>query len=291
MTSRTPIFPTRKASAVALLALPLVLAGCSTGAPAADPSPAATGGHVHGISVDPMSTRILLATHDGLFDATSKAPVKISDTIDLMGFTPTGDPTVFYASGHPGPGSTLPNPAGLIRSTDSGKTWAPVSRQGQSDFHALTSTNTGLVAYDGTLLTSPDGTTWTPATAAFTPAVLAGSPTTTVVLATTQNGLQRSTDGGKTWQSNSAAPLMQFAAFAASADKAAIVAAGVAPDGTVYVSTDAGVGWVQTGRISGQVNAITAMEGTPGKPWIWASTTTGVQVSTDGGATFRPATP
>lgn len=290
MKSRFPLFRARKGSAAALLALPLVLAGCAAGAPAAATTPAATGGHVHGISVDPMTTKILLATHEGLFDATGKTPVKISDTIDLMGFTQTADPAVFYASGHPGPGSTLPNPVGLIRSTDSGKTWAPVSRQGRSDFHALTSTGTGLVAYDGTLLTSTDGTTWTPATASFTPAVLAGSPTTAVVLATTQNGLQRSTDGGKTWQPNPAAPLMQFAAFATRADKAATEAVGVTPDGTVYLSTDAGAAWVPTGRISGQVNAITAMEGTAGKPWIWASTTAGVQVSTDGGATFRPAT-
>lgn len=68
--------------------------------------------HVHGISVDPESSRILLATHDGLDDATDDPAVKISDsTIDLMGFTATAEPNVFYASGNPGPGSSLPNPS------------------------------------------------------------------------------------------------------------------------------------------------------------------------------------
>ncbi|MFQ4149529.1 F510_1955 family glycosylhydrolase [Arthrobacter sp. LAPM80] len=246
--------------------------------------------HIHGISVDPVSTRILLATHDGLFDATTKTPVKLSEaTIDLMGFTATGEPNVFYASGHPGPGSSLPNPVGLIRSTDAGKTWQPVSRGGQSDFHALTVSSGALVAFDGQLRTSTDGTSWTNSDANFVPAVLAGSPTSTVVLATTQEGPQRSTDHGKTWQPVPGGPVIQFVTFATPVEKAPTEAVGVAPDGSVYVSTDAGLTWKATGRIAGQVEAVTAREGSPGKPWIWAATTEGVQVSTDGGATFSLA--
>ncbi|MDQ6755068.1 MAG: exo-alpha-sialidase [Actinomycetota bacterium] len=280
----------RLAAVASMAAIPLVLVGCAGGVSTSSaPSQDTPVAHVHGMSVDPMSTKILLATHDGLYDATKKPAVKLGDSIDLMGFTATDDPEVFYASGHPGPGSGLPNPVGLIRSKDAGKTWEPISRQGESDFHALTATKGGLVAFDGSLLTSTDGTTWAPSGETFTPAVLAGSPATTVVLATTQEGLQRSTDGGKTWQPNPSAPIMQFAAFATAEDKATTEAAGVSPDGTVYVSTDAGLSWVRTGRISGQVETIAAMEGGTGKPRIWAATTAGVQVSTDGGVTFRPA--
>ncbi|WP_125610016.1 F510_1955 family glycosylhydrolase [Specibacter cremeus] len=292
MQSRIPLYRARRSAVAAILALPLLLAGCSAAPPAVDPASAAAAlGHVHGITVDPVTTKILLATHDGLYDATRKDAVKISDTIDLMGFTATAEPNVFYASGHPGPGSTLPNPVGLIRSKDAGKTWEPVSRQSLSDFHALTVSGNGLVAFDGRVRTSTDGSTWETSTVTFAPAVLAGSPASTVVLATAQDGLQRSTDSGKTWQAVPNAPLIQFAAFAAVVDNAPTEAVGVAPDGQVFVSIDAGLTWTASGRISGQVEAITAMEGSAGKPWLWAATTTGVQVSTDGGATFRPAVP
>lgn len=273
-----------------IAAVPLVLAGCAAGASASSAPSEMPAAHVHGMTIDPMSSRIMRATHDGLYDATKTPAVKVSGSIDLMGFTPTDTPDVFYASGHPGAGSQLPDPAGLIRSTDAGKTWELVSRQGESDFHALTITKDGLVGYDGTLRTNADGTTWVSSAAAFSPAALAGSPATTVVLATTQEGLQRSTDGGKTWQPNPSAPIMQFAAFATAEYKATTEAAGVSPDGTVYVSsTDAGLSWSRTGQINGQVQTIAAMEGNTGKPWIWAATTTGVQVSTDGGVTFRPS--
>ncbi|MBG0740416.1 exo-alpha-sialidase [Paeniglutamicibacter antarcticus] len=291
---KTPTFLLRNhrlLTSAVLGAVALLLAGCSSGSASTDPAPTLQNPdtHIHAIAVDPASSDVLLATHEGLYDAGKKHPVKISGTIDLMGFTATADPAVFYASGHPGAGSALPDPVGLIKSVDSGKTWSPVSRQGQSDFHALTSTKSGLVAYDGTLQTSADGVNWTPSPSSFAPAALAGSPASTVVLATTERGLQRSTDGGSTWQPNPGAPIMQYAAFAAAKDKATTEAVGVAPDGTVYLSVDAGLSWARTGQISGQVQAIAAAEGETDKPRIWAATSTGVQVSTDGGTTFSPA--
>ncbi|NVN00272.1 F510_1955 family glycosylhydrolase [Arthrobacter sp. SDTb3-6] len=277
---------------MSLLALPLLLTGCtSAGSPTAEPSPnAAALSHVHGISVDPESSRILLATHDGLYDATEDPAVKISDsTIDLMGFTATAEPNVFYASGHPGPGSSLPNPVGLIRSDDAGKTWEPVSRAGESDFHALTVSGHTIVAFDGQLRTSTDGTNWSTSPATFTPAVLAGSPASTVLLATTENGVQRSTDSGTTWQAVPQSPIIQFAAIAASTHKAPTKAIGVEPNGTVHVSPDAGATWATAGTVEGRVQAITAVEGDTGELTIWVATATGVQVSTDDGVTFRPA--
>ena len=297
MKPRTKLSPARLSTLAAALALPLALAGCSpttTTAVASEPVPASAG-HVHGMFVDPVSTQILLATHDGLYDATGKAPVKIgTETIDLMGFTATADPLVFYASGHPGPGSTLLEPVGLIRSTDAGKTWEPLSRQGQSDFHALSSTDHGLVAFDGKLRTSADGITWATSTASFAPAGLAGNPATSIVLATTQEGLQRSTDSGKTWKAVPGAPLMQFVSFAADTAEAGPApkqVVGITPDGNVHVSTDAGLTWTPTGKVEGQVQAVTAQADPTGKPAIWVATAKGVQRSSDGGASFAPATP
>lgn len=274
-----------------LVPLSLLVAGCSAAPPPASNGPQTVegSGHVHGMSVDPASNTVLLATHDGLYNTTAKIPVKISEsTIDLMGFTAAAEPGTFYASGHPGPGSSLPNPVGLIQSTDSGKTWQKVSRAGQSDFHTLTISGEALVGFDGQLRTSTDGITWITSATTFTPTVLAGSPASTVVLATTQDGLQRSTDSGTTWQPVPKSPNIEFVVIATPREKAPTNAVGVATDGSVFLSTDTGLTWAATGKITGQVEAVTAVEDRTGKPSIWVSTTTGVQVSTDGGATFRP---
>lgn len=289
MKPRFFLSPAHPTVMVAILTLPLVLAGCST-APDPQPVAAEASDHVHGIYVDPSSTKVLLATHSGLFDATGTTRKKVSEnTIDLMGFTASAEPGTYYASGHPGPDSSLPNPLGLVKSTDGGKTWQEVSRAGESDFHALTVSGGSLVAFDGQISTSTDGIAWAPSTATFMPAVLAGNPASTVVLATTEAGVQRSIDAGQTWELVPQGPIIQFAAFAGSEMKAPTEAVGVAPDGSVYVSNDSGLTWTVRGKITGQVEAITALAGTKGSPWIWAATTDGVQVSTDGGVTFQPA--
>ncbi|POH71839.1 hypothetical protein CVS27_18770 [Arthrobacter glacialis] len=292
MQPRTSLFCARRSAVVSLLAIPLLLAGCTSArSPAAEPTPNAEAlSHVHGISVDPASTRILLATHDGLYDATGDPAVKVGDSnIDLMGFAATAEPDVLYASGHPGPGSSLPNPVGLIRSDDAGKTWESDSRAGESDFHALTVSGHTIVALDGHLRTSTDGTSWSTSSATFTRAALTGSPASTVVLATTENRVQRSTDSGTTWQAVPKSPIIQYAALVRSTNKAPTDAVGIAPDGSVFVSDDTALTWTTSGTITGQVEALTAAESETGELTIWAATTTAVQVSTNGGATFRPA--
>jgi hypothetical protein len=104
-----------RAAAMMAAALILALAAC-TPAPdrPADPSTTPQAGtglpstHIHGLSVSGDTSQVLLATHDGLFDVTEKPAKKIGGTNDLMGFTGTKDHGVFYASGHPGAGSTCP---------------------------------------------------------------------------------------------------------------------------------------------------------------------------------------
>lgn len=270
--------------AAAAVSVALLAAGCAQ--PAESPDPAAdTGaapyGHVHGMSVDPQSGQVLLATHDGLFDVTAEEPKKIGPTIDLMGFSPAGNDH-FYASGHPGPGSDLPNPAGLIHSTDGGKTWEPLSRQGESDFHALTVTRNGIVGYDGELRITADLESWTTANTDIQPHSLAGTSLSPVVLATTEQGVQRSDDGGKTWELPADAPVLLLTTFA---DEATAV--GVGPDGSVQVSRDAGKTWqVSGGTVSGQPAAIAAAPGDDGQLQIWVATTAGVEHSADSGATI-----
>ncbi|WP_457972969.1 F510_1955 family glycosylhydrolase [Arthrobacter sp. D1-17] len=240
--------------------------------------------HVHGLAVDATTGRVLLATHEGLFDMSTRPATKIGPTNDLMGFTAAPGTGVFYASGHPGKDSTMSNPMGLIRSSDGGKTWAEISRQGESDFHALTVTKSGIVAFDGQLWVSPDEKTWTTAAAGFAPAVLAGNPGTNTVLATLPEGLQRSTDGGRTWKAVPSSPVIQFATFAS--DKEAV---GVEPNGTVHYSSDSGITWTSKGKITADVQAVAAAKDSAGKLQVWAATADELIVSSDGGATFHPA--
>jgi len=287
--------PTRpRVRATAILAagagLLLALSACSPSSVPASSSPAGNSGsglpdaHVHGLSVSSTTGQVLLATHDGLFDVTKQPAAKVGPTNDLMGSTGGTDHGVLYASGHPGEGSDLANPLGLIRSPDAGRTWEKLSRQGESDFHALTATKSGIVGFDGALRTSPDGKTWNTAPADFVPAALAGSPTSDTVLATTPQGIRRSTDGGKTWTTVDSAPVVQFAALASPAE-----AVGIEPDGTVHTSADAGATWTRKGKIDDTVQAVAAVKGPEASLTIWAATASGLVVSTDGGVTFRPA--
>lgn len=268
----------------------LALSACSPTTGAAGPAPSGKAAspmpdaHIHGLSVSSTTGQVLLATHDGLFDMTKHPAAKIGPTNDLMGFTGAPDHGVLYASGHPGEGSDLANPIGLIRSTDSGKTWEKLSRQGESDFHALTATKSGIIGFDGALRTSPDGKTWNTVTANFVPAALAGNPTSDTVLATTPQGIRRSTDGGKTWATVNPGPVIQFAAFASPAD-----AVGIEPDGTVHTSGDAGATWTRKGKIPGTVQAVAAVKGPEATLSVWAATAGGLIVSHDGGVTFTPA--
>lgn len=280
-------------SAAAAVVLALSLAACApaagpgnpTTSSAAEPTTPAQralpSAHVHGLSVD-TAGKVMLATHEGLFDVTADPAVKVGPTIDLMGFAAAKDPDTFYASGHPGQGSTLPNPVGLIRSTDSGTTWEEVSRQGESDFHTLTATKSGIIAFDGTLRTSTDGAAWETVAAGFAPAVLAGHPESNTVLATTEAGIQRSTDGGRTWTLQEGVPVVQFAAFASALD-----AVGVEPSGAVHTSSDGGATWTRKGQLDGRAMAVAATGSGAGLR-IWAATSAGVLVSDDGGATFQP---
>ncbi|MHA7146517.1 F510_1955 family glycosylhydrolase [Arthrobacter sp. TmT3-37] len=280
----------RIAHLVSITALAVLLSACTTpastsqDAPAAAPTESASAadypsGHIHGMSVDPGTNRILLATHDGLFDVTRSPAQQIGPTIDLMGFTTTSDGTL-YASGHPGPGTDLPDPVGLITSTDDGRTWEPVSRQGETDFHALAATSDGLIGHEGHIVTSPDGHHWTVAEDNV-PAFNLAAASNGTVLATTEEGLYRSEDSGKTWENVPDAPLLIFTTFAGD------TAIGVTPDGTVHTSVDAGFTWPQQGSVQGEPAAIAAAHTGDDTHRIWVATAEGIEVSSDNGTTFQ----
>jgi photosystem II stability/assembly factor-like uncharacterized protein len=163
--------------------------------------------HIHGIAFDPKdSSRVLLATHYGVFEALADgSAARVSSTRDdFMGFTTVpGRSDLLVASGHPETGGNL----GFIASGDGGVTWRRVSEgaMGPVDFHALTVSPAdpqvlyGL--YRGIQSSRDGGQTWTLEGPGPDQVFdLAASPVDEDTLfAATGGGLQRSTDGGKSW--------------------------------------------------------------------------------------------
>lgn len=243
--------------------------------------------HVHGLGVDPGDGMLYAGSHYGLFRLPESGEgVRVADRVqDFMGFTVIG-PKHFLASGHPGEGQEGPASLGLIESTDGGQTWQSLSLAGEADFHALDARHGqvyGFNAMTGAFMVSQDKKTWQ--TRSQLPmADFAVSPDDPdVVLATTEGGLARSDDGGRTFTPVEQAPRLLLVSWT---EGGAIV--GADPDGQIHVSTDAAQSWQQRGELGGQPQALAAVTDTD----IYAAVGGGtIMASTDGGRTFATRYP
>jgi len=266
----------------------LALTGCSQGAPPEPKSVAAgslPGEHVHGISRDPGSGKVNLATHEGLFvSQTDGSWQQVGPGVDLMSFAVTG-PGTFYASGHPAEGVDLPAPVGLIKSTDAGRTWTVMSLGGQSDFHALAASTKGVMGFDGALKVTADGKSWMQGGLTSEPRCLSSSSDGSHVLATTNQGLLSSTDGGGTWAPVVSAPPLFLTAWA---DAKTVV--GVTTAGNLATSADAGRTWRTDLASVSNGQAISASRDKAGQLEILVVSDTTVMRSNDGGATLAKLT-
>jgi len=169
----------------------MAIAGASFAANA-EPVPLDRIAHIHGIAVDPdRPSRVLLATHHGVFVATSDgfgARISTLDA-DLMSLAvDPRDPWKFYASGHPAGGGNL----GVMTSDDAGVSWRQISdgADGPVDFHAL-----------------------------------AVSPIDSNLLYGVYKGLRVSRDGGNNWIRVGKAPEKLFALAASAIDAKTLYAA------------------------------------------------------------------
>lgn len=234
--------------------------------------------HVHKLAYD--GPALLLGTHEGLYrQEPGQPPQLLSETpFDVMGLT--NDGTRWLASGHPGAGEDLPGDLGL-RASDDGTTWTTLSLLGEVDFHRLTaagSTILGVSAHDNALLRSTDaGATFTRLDnpGAYDVALNPGDPTQ--AMATTQSGPVASRDTGASWQPVAGAPLLAFLSWTP------VGLYGIAPEGTVHLSTDDGTTWSQRGSTGGQP-AAAAADGDRLSVLVGGT----VVESIDGGSTFNP---
>lgn len=247
--------------------------------------PAAGGGaeleHVHGLGVDPESGTLYAGTHYGLFRLPEQGEAtRVADRVqDFMGFTVAG-PGHFLASGHPGEGQDGPSSLGLIESTDGGQTWQSLSLSGEADFHALEYRHDrvyGVNSLTGQFMVSEDRRTWDARTILPMADFAVGPNDPDTVLATTEQGLARSDDGGRNFGLVPGAPLLLLVSWA---EDGALV--GVGPEGVVYASSGDGEAWEQRGMLEGSPEALLAVS----EDEIYAAAGGAVLASTDGGRSF-----
>lgn len=137
----------------------VLLAGCAT---ESRPLAFSELSHVHNVATS--GEEILLASHHGLHVWEGGGWVLRGDDFDVMALTEHDG--VLYASGHPGASQKLPDPLGLLVSSDAGATWQEQSLLGEVDFHLLSVSDAaifGVAANYGAVIRSLDGgQTWTP---------------------------------------------------------------------------------------------------------------------------------
>lgn len=107
----------------------LMLSACS--------APKVSMEHIHGLGYSIDGKQIIIPAHTGLV-AYSEGKWSNVDAPknDYMGFVAVDNG--FYSSGHPGAGSSLKNPIGIVKSSDMGKTLSKLDLEGSSDFHSMT---------------------------------------------------------------------------------------------------------------------------------------------------------
>lgn len=291
---RARLWPAAVAVLVAVLAAVGLLAGerdeagpatAAAGLPALEAEPGLV--HVHGLGVDPSDGVLYAATHSGLFRLPEDGePTRVANRAqDTMGFAVVG-PRTFVGSGHPDfrEDDVRPPLLGLIESTDAGQTWKRLSLHGEADFHALRVAHGRVYGYDATSATfmvTSDRRSWD-RRAQLEMRDFAVSPTTPdVIVGTTPQGVLRSGDGGRTWQRPTGAPALVVVAWPG-ADRLY----GVAQDGTVHRSVDAGASWTRSGSVGGEPAALSVDRVGGAEVLHVAVHRLGIVASRDGGASF-----
>ncbi len=255
--------------------------------------------HMHGLAFSKDGKEVWIPAHEGIVvyrdGKWSNAPGKKHD---YMGFSSTNDG--FYSSGHPARGSDLPNPLGLIKSTDDGKTIETLALSGEVDFHGLTAGYRSHTLYvfnssPNTLMPTPgffsstdEAETWKQSDfkgVTGQPVAFAAHPdhAGTVSVAMDQ-GLFQSKDFGNTFENITFDPR--------------IAAINYAPNGKLLVSTLDGKlmmqseeGWTDillSNKRPEEIITYMAQNPIDSKEWVVATEQLNLWISRDQGGTWAP---
>lgn len=239
--------------------------------------------HVHGLQIPAWGDGdVYVSTHQGAFRIGSDDWAWVSEQPhDFMGFAAhPADEGVLYSSGHPAPGSDLPNPIGFMVSTDGGATWQPRSLQGEVDFHVMAvHPEDGDVLYGfdgrrGLLRTSDAGERWeelpSPALDQTPPVGLAVGAGDGELYAAIEGGLLHSTDDGASWEQVLERPVS--AVHVDVSDPQHLLAYAVDEQGSLLRSEDGGASWEPLGLTLGD-DAASHVAVVPGDPQtVWVGT-------------------
>jgi hypothetical protein len=248
-------------------------------------------------SITRADDSVLLGTGAGLFRAAPRGGLAERVVGELR--TPKGSGPVssnlvvsspvageLLASGHPdSAGSPLPQNLGLIKSTDGGATWEPVSAFGRDDFHIIQAVGDRVVVVgaDGSAIrmSTNAGRSFAvrrtppapPVDVAFDP----GDPDRMAM--TSEQGLYTSSNEGRSWRPRDTTA----SAHLAWSPSGELYRAD--PGGFVKVSRDGGKTWKHRGSVRRSVTKLAA----DAHGALYASVPDAKVVrSTDGGATWDP---
>jgi hypothetical protein len=275
----------------------LVVAACggSSEEPITTTSAATGGSDIGSIAIDPADGTLLAGSGPTFFRVPpgAKTPEPAAGKIK----TPKGagtltrdvvvrfaGPGTIIASGHSGEAS-LPPVLGLVRSTDKGENWEPVSGLGTADYHEIEVVGTRILALrnedPGLVQVSDDGgKTWktSEAPSVAAPIDIAVDPSNPSLWAvSTDQGTFVSTNEGGTWRQRETT----FGARLAWGAPDALYSAGM--DGKVKRSSDGGKSFADVGTIgAGPKELIVSPKGE-----LYASIKGGeIRRSSDGGVTW-----
>ena len=195
------------------MGLGLFLAACSPATDISESTQPIQIPHIHGLGFSAEDSALYVPAHTGLIVyANGGWNVPDLPVNDYMGYTPTDQG--FYSSGHPGVNSNLPNPLGIVKSEDEGRTLQTLAFQGEIDFHQLGVGYKNYAIYAlnetpntqigiGLFYSLDDGVTWEQSAGGGVRGQIlqiAVHPTKAEIVAlATENGLYLSSDYGSTF--------------------------------------------------------------------------------------------
>lgn len=102
--------------------------------------------HVHGMAFSSDGRALLVSSHVGLTAFRDGGwSSELEAQYDFTGFSAARG--ALYASGHPAPGAVSPNPLGLARSIDGGRSWESIALAGEADFHFIAASYRSAAIY------------------------------------------------------------------------------------------------------------------------------------------------